>query len=454
MGKLMVHPYLQPIRLEAWVPKRGCAAGRNTSLPRGQRFAHGMCDSERGRWRVLGALVLTLGSFLILGANLQDPRSLRLPALSASLTAVDAPAGYEGEEEVASNVSVNVSAPEKPLGRPKLIFVNCIEDGKAVRTGKWKNKGLVCPRGACNFTVRTKDLEKADAVVFNALWMSPLSKPPSRKRRGQVWVYSFHFESPTLHTRARGVTGALSKNMDLTMTFQPSSDIFRPFYRLVRHSDPEAYVGFKADGAYAKGKKYLLLWFVGNCGAKGRMSLFKDIQKILGDKVHMFGRCGKKSPCKGNRDTPCNVELMSQYKFYAAFENSRCQGYVTEKFFRGLRWGMVPLALGGLGRKDYERILPGTSFLHVDDFRSVQDLAKELLAIDADDARYNRFHDWRAELRVSGQGEAQEAAYCELCEALHQGDQQKLHPPKRSFGSNLESWMFQSCAKDVPRWAA
>ena len=38
---------------------------------------------------------------------------------------------------------------------------------------------------------------------------------------------------------------------------------------------------------------------------------------------------------------PCTWHLPS------ALRNSRCQGYVTEKFFRGLRWGMVPLALGG-----------------------------------------------------------------------------------------------------------
>ena len=42
------------------------------------------------------------------------------------------------------------------LGRPKLIFVNCIEDGKAVRTGKWKNKvGLGEPAA---FACRDSDL--------------------------------------------------------------------------------------------------------------------------------------------------------------------------------------------------------------------------------------------------------------------------------------------------------
>merc|ERR1712039_52115 len=99
------------------------------------------------------------------------------------------------------------------------------------------------------------------------------------------------------------------------------------------------------------------------------------------------------SPCTTRKETdPCNVKVTAQYKFYAAFENSRCRGYVTEKFFRGLLVGMVPVALGGMGRKDYEAIVSGDAFLHIDDFESVEALAKKLIEIDKNDAEYDNFH--------------------------------------------------------------
>merc|ERR1711870_73883 len=104
---------------------------------------------------------------------------------------------------------------------------------------------------------------------------------------------------------------------------------------------------------------------------------------------------------------------IGQYKFYAAFENSRCEGYITEKFFRGLIYGMVPIAMGGLSRRDYESIVPGDSFLHVDDFDSVEDLANRLVEIDQDDTEYNKFHAWRSKLHVMGQGDSNMLSYCE-----------------------------------------
>ena len=103
-------------------------------------------------------------------------------------------------------------------GKAKLIFVNCAEDGKSVKKRGWQSKVLPC-RHQCNMTVSKADLARADAVVFNPLWMSPLKSPPKTKVPGQIWAYSFHFESASAHGFARSVTKALSGNVDLTMTY-------------------------------------------------------------------------------------------------------------------------------------------------------------------------------------------------------------------------------------------
>ena len=55
----------------------------------------------------------------------------------------------------------------------------------------------------------------------------------------------------------------------------------------------------------------------------------------------MFGACNKThgDPC--NRNYSCMIELKQNYKFYLAFENSLCDEYITEKFWKALNEGLV-----------------------------------------------------------------------------------------------------------------
>lgn len=85
---------------------------------------------------------------------------------------------------------------------------------------------------------------------------------------------------------------------------------------------------------------------------------------------------------------------QARYKFTLAFENARCGDYVTEKAFRALARGSVPVYLGAPNAADF---MPGAdSFIDAAAFPSAAALGAHLRALDADDAAYAALHAWRA----------------------------------------------------------
>jgi glycoprotein 3-alpha-L-fucosyltransferase len=66
---------------------------------------------------------------------------------------------------------------------------------------------------------------------------------------------------------------------------------------------------------------------VSNCNAvNDRLQFIKELQKYI--PISIYGNCGELK-CKNN----CR-EIIKQYKFYFAFENSNCRDYITEKFWK------------------------------------------------------------------------------------------------------------------------
>ena len=116
--------------------------------------------------------------------------------------------------------------------------------------------------------------------------------------------------------------------------------------------------------------------FISNCDnhdARQRMQVVSEISKIV--QVHQYGSCGRNA-----REDPRGkvFELAQSCKFYLAFENSRFEDYVTEKFYQGFE----SLKLGGKTITVYRGALninefgfPKLSFINIDDFLSPTDLA-------------------------------------------------------------------------------
>ncbi|CAK9054323.1 unnamed protein product [Durusdinium trenchii] len=281
----------------------------------------------------------------------------------------------------------------------------------------WPTAGLLpsCPV-PCHVTRDARLWRSADVIVWNLRWLtsSPqfMGATPSSKPRGQRWVANYDFEAP-VHQPQR-LMAELGRGIDWTAGFQTGSDFAKPHMKLAPLQEP----GMVEKRNFAEGKDQLLLWFVSNCGPKDRINVFQHLASYLpASKVQRFGKCGGafKDPCGNRFNVSCLKTSTRRFKFYAAFENTRCDGYITEKFTHGYQFGMVPIAWGGLSRADYEKVVPGSSFIHVDDFKDYKALANYLLKLDADDASYNKYFEWRTQYRMVDRDEIWDNVTCNLC---------------------------------------
>jgi len=352
----------------------------------------------------------------------------------------------------------------------KLILIASKYLGSALH-----NQSLPLCAASCRVLYLKDPIEDAVLTSAAALILDPLHPTvpvPKHKPAGQRWLFTFNYEAQHYagapSPRGGQSVQKLDKHIDWTMTFSHRSDFFNPMYRFMQTDDVGMSFGeqetnaaeltrrnlstfapaLPRDGATGP-KTILLAWMVSNCGG-ARFDLWQRLASLLPkDRVVMYGQCpglGHVSdPCPGDRedDSKCWRAVFAKVKFYYAAENSRCEGYITEKFARPLRSSMVPLALGGLGREDYEYLAPKDAFLHVDDFQSVEALARYLTEIDRDDKAFDRFFDWRKKGYHVITWDKPVVQLCGLCKQLHlPEDAQKT---KHRFGDLHHWWYDETC---------
>ena len=92
------------------------------------------------------------------------------------------------------------------------------------------------------------------------------------------------------------------------------------------------------------------------------------MKKYKGLQIDVLGKCGSihnsKIPNRAIGWEAAYEILAQQYKFYLSFENTKCYEYITEKLFTAMKAGILPVAMGGLSKKNYEKILPPHSYIH------------------------------------------------------------------------------------------
>ena len=133
-----------------------------------------------------------------------------------------------------------------------------------------------------------------------------------------------------------------------------------------------------------------------------------------------------------DKKTCCNN--FCRDKFFS-FENSNCDDYDTEKFFKVLNRDVVPIVLGGA---NYSEIAPEKSYINAAGFESPKELADYLKYLDQNNTAYAEYFEWKSYFNIAGYT----AVFCQICEALN--DPQR---PAKTYPDLEQSWLKDSHCK-------
>lgn len=220
----------------------------------------------------------------------------------------------------------------------------------------------------------------------------------------------------------------------------------------VRPSDTEFFKFVKNE---FEQREKSAIWFVSNCGAKFRMNFSAKLGNLY--PIKMFGTCNtvlketfsdlkfiyfNDTSCK--RESACENEILRKNKFYLSFENQNCTDYVTEKFWRSLDYGLIPIVIQP-NKEYYEKIAPSNSFIHASDFDyDVVKLTNYLERVSSDFYMYRKYLEWKKETRVLYKAEdVEKFRLCELCEKMNKFKNLVYN----SYYENVSEWFNKQCVR-------
>ena len=113
-----------------------------------------------------------------------------------------------------------------------------------------------------------------------------------------------------------------------------------------------------------------------------------------------------------------------------SFENSLCNDYVTEKFYKIFDYDMIPVVLG---QANYSQLAPPNSYINVQDFDSTEKLADYLKYLDRNETAYAEYFEWKIYFKVN----IFSRVFCNLCKSLNDKSM-----PMKTY-SNMDQWWVQ-----------
>lgn len=256
----------------------------------------------------------------------------------------------------------------------------------------------------------------ASAVLFHANDLrtdeiySPENLLTYHRNLKQRWIW-INQESPANIDHAHLYNGLFN----WTATYYRNSDIVIPYGRYVKtnYKVTRRQRNYKTTARHlVRKKKGLIAWCVSDCG-RLRQKYVLHLQKYVN--ITVFGNCKDRFRYSGTclKGTKECSKLLSQFKFYLAFENSICQDYVTEKYWDNvLQHESVPIVFGA--NYDSTVAIP-SSFINIRQFDSVANLAKFILYLDRNDEEFMKYFAWKERYTLLPTKDL----LCSICESLH-----------------------------------
>ena len=195
-------------------------------------------------------------------------------------------------------------------------------------------------------------------------------------------------------------------------------------------------------------RKNSAVWFVSNCQSQNRLKFANELGAHF--PVIVNGACSKflnstkiiKEQSLCERDSACEVEALGNNKFYLAFESTNCSDYITEKYWRSVYLGLIPIVFQP-SKRSYERVAPPDSFIHAQDFNyDTQLLARYLVNVSTDFQLYLKHVNWRFTFKAHYKGEDLEKyRFCQLCKKLNK-------ETASIYYESYSNWFHSQCHSD------
>lgn len=225
-----------------------------------------------------------------------------------------------------------------------------------------------------NFSNNPRDLNTADVVI----WDIPFLREEYEKRTkpaGQVWV-GWLLESSEVY----GWIPEVLPLFDLTMTYSVHSDIPIPFFCY-------NFINELRSKPVAKSGK-ICSFISSRVNQSHRREYLDELLELM--PIDCFGY--HRNASVPDRNYKTKLQVLRQYCFSLAFENSICQDFVTEKFWDCLLAGSVPVYLGA---GNIEQFAPGDNcYINALDY-TTRELAGYLDYLINHPAEYNRMLEWK-----------------------------------------------------------
>ncbi|XP_066476256.1 alpha-(1,3)-fucosyltransferase 11 isoform X2 [Tiliqua scincoides] len=258
-----------------------------------------------------------------------------------------------------------------------------------------------CARGSCLATRdrRVRPHRRTRALLFYGTdfraYEAPLPRPPH-----QAWAL-FHEESPMNNYLLSHRAGI--RLFNYTATFRRHSD-----YPLSLQWLPDLAYLRRPAPAPADRERWRrqglapVLYLQSHCDVPSdRDRYVRELMRHI--QVDSYGGClnNRQLPNMRLKDTSTAttedselMTLISKYKFHLAMENAICHDYMTEKLWRPMHVGAVPVYRGSPSVRDW---MPNDhSIILIDDFESPKELAEYLHFLDSNSDEYLKYLQYKS----------------------------------------------------------